>query len=156
VTNKTKTNKTNKAKTKTNKKAKLDIETIDPKAKSSKFSTKSLREAALMAPKRRGRKKGSKVAHDAPLEWIVSKAPSKPLSEEESAIIASMQGVTFKPRERVSGGHWNRHQKLYEVYGFLSEWEFGEWCEYNRLDNPLYSGYSLESDHNFDGISLSE
>lgn len=78
-----------------------------------------------------------------PLQIIKLYEPSAPLTPEEQSIINSMNGVTWKPRQRYTGFRFNREPLKFECL-FESLVEYEGWLEFNRLENEQYQGYDVD------------
>ena len=78
--------------------------------------------------------------------------PSPPLTPDEQSIINSMQGVTWKPRQRYTGFKFNREPLKFE-YLFDNINEYEGWLEFNRLENENFNGNNLGLDFDANGIS---
>lgn len=61
-----------------------------------------------------------------PLAIIKLSEPSPPLTPDEQSIINSMQGVTWKPRQRYTGFKFNREPLKFEyLFDNINEYEAG-------------------------------
>ncbi|EKZ6377046.1 hypothetical protein RE069_004178 [Klebsiella aerogenes] len=78
-----------------------------------------------------------------PLAIIKLYKESPALSEDEQSIINSMDGVTWKPRQRYTGFKFNREPLKFE-YLFDNINEYEGWLEFNRLENEQYQGYDVD------------
>lgn len=78
-----------------------------------------------------------------PLAIIKLSEPSPPLTPDEQSIINSMNGVTWKPRQRYAGFKFNREPLKFECL-FESINEYEGWLEFNRLENEQYQGYDVD------------
>lgn len=78
-----------------------------------------------------------------PLKIIKLYEESAPLTPEEQSIINSMDGVTWKPRQRYTGFRFNREPLKFECL-FESVFEYEGWLEFNRLENEQYQGYDVD------------
>ncbi len=78
-----------------------------------------------------------------PLQIIKLYEPSVPLTPEEQSIINSMNGVTWKPRQRYTGFRFNREPLKFECL-FESVVEYEGWLEFSRLENEQYQGYDVD------------
>lgn len=88
-----------------------------------------------------------------PLKIIKLYEPSAPLTPDEQSIINSMNGVTWKPRQRYTGFRFNREPLKFECL-FESVVEYEGWLEFNRLENEQYQGYDVDiMDAAYNGIS---
>ncbi|ELZ7674691.1 hypothetical protein VY579_004964 [Klebsiella pneumoniae] len=87
-----------------------------------------------------------------PLAIIKLSEPSPPLTPDEQSIINSMQGVTWKPRQRYTGFKFNREPLKFE-YLFDNINEYEGWLEFNRLENENFNGNNLGLDFDANGIS---
>lgn len=77
-----------------------------------------------------------------PLQIIKLYEPSAPLTPEEQSIINSMNGVTWKPRQRYTGFRFNREPLKFEcLFDNINEYE--GWLEFNRLENENFNGNDL-------------
>ncbi len=79
-----------------------------------------------------------------PLAIIKLSEPSAPLTPEEQSIINSMDGVTWKPRQRYAGFKFNREPLKFE-YLFDNINEYEGWLEFNRLENENFNGNDFDS-----------
>ncbi|ELO0971179.1 hypothetical protein ACU4M6_004980 [Raoultella ornithinolytica] len=87
-----------------------------------------------------------------PLAIIKLSEPSPPLTPEEQEIINSMDGVTWKPRQRYIGFKFNREPLKFEcLFDNINEYE--GWLEFNRLENENFTGNDLGLDFDAPGIS---
>jgi len=50
-----------------------------------------------------------------------------------------MPNVIFKPRPRFLGYTYSKEPLRWQAFGFISNYEYQEWVEYNKLDNENYS-----------------
>lgn len=87
-----------------------------------------------------------------PLAIIKLSDPSAPLTPDEQSIINSMNGVTWKPRQKYAGFKFNREPLKFECL-FESVVEYEGWLEFNRLENENFNGNDLELDFDAPGIS---
>ncbi|EHX8402047.1 TPA: hypothetical protein N6K19_003059 [Escherichia coli] len=88
-----------------------------------------------------------------PLAIIKLYEPSPPLTPDEQETINSMDGVTWKPRQRYTGFKFNREPLKFE-YLFDNINEYEGWLEFNRLENEQYQGYDVDiMDAAYNGIS---
>lgn len=88
-----------------------------------------------------------------PLQIIKLYEESPALSEDEKSIINSMNGVTWKPRQKYAGFKFNREPLKFECL-FESVVEYEGWLEFNRLENEQYQGYDVDIiDAAYNGIS---
>lgn len=78
-----------------------------------------------------------------PLAIIKLYEESAPLTPEEQETINSMDGVTWKPRQRYTGFRFNRAPLKFECL-FESVVEYEGWLEFNRLENEQYQGYDVD------------
>lgn len=65
---------------------------------------------------------------------------SPALSEEERDIIASMDGVVFKPRPRLIGYKYLDDVERWEVMGFTSLYHYETYNYLHRLSNEEWAG----------------
>ncbi|ENQ2732657.1 hypothetical protein ACEOT6_001283 [Klebsiella pneumoniae] len=79
-----------------------------------------------------------------PLEIIKLYEPSPPLTPDEQAIIASLHGVEWKPRQRYTGFKFNREPLQWEALGFISEHHYSHWLYFQQLSNEQYQGYDVD------------
>ncbi|HBS2774533.1 TPA: hypothetical protein MCU33_000487 [Klebsiella pneumoniae] len=79
-----------------------------------------------------------------PLQIIKLYEPSAPLTPEEQSIINSMQGVTWKPRQKYIGFKFNREPLQWEALGFISEHHYSHWLYFQQLSNEQYQGYDVD------------
>ncbi|MGX6459735.1 hypothetical protein ACWM1L_15025 [Klebsiella grimontii] len=77
---------------------------------------------------------------------------SSPLTPDEQSIINSMNGVTWKPRQKYAGFKFNREPLKFECL-FESVVEYEGWLEFNRLENENFNGNDLGLDFDAPGIS---
>ncbi|EPY0410100.1 hypothetical protein ACW7S9_004440 [Klebsiella pneumoniae] len=87
-----------------------------------------------------------------PLKIIKLYEPSAPLTPDEQSIINSMDGVTWKPRQRYTGFRFNREPLKFECL-FDNINEYDGWLEFNRLENENFNGNDLGLDFDANGIS---
>ncbi|WP_049035223.1 hypothetical protein [Klebsiella aerogenes] len=87
-----------------------------------------------------------------PLAIIKLSEPSAPLTPDEQSIINSMNGVTWKPRQKYAGFKFNREPLKFECL-FESVVEYEGWLEFNRLENENFNGNDLGLDFDSPGIS---
>lgn len=87
-----------------------------------------------------------------PLAIIKLSELSPPLTPDEQSIINSMDGVTWKPRQRYTGFKFNREPLKFE-YLFDNINEYEGWLEFNRLENENFTGNDLGLDFDAPGIS---
>lgn len=87
-----------------------------------------------------------------PLQIIKLYEPSAPLTPEEQETINSMDGVTWKPRQRYAGFKFNREPLKFECL-FEGVVEYEGWLEFNRLENENFTGNDLGLDFDAPGIS---
>ncbi|EPH2703435.1 TPA: hypothetical protein ACJ2O9_002600 [Klebsiella pneumoniae] len=87
-----------------------------------------------------------------PLAIIKLYEESAPLTPEEQETINSMDGVTWKPRQRYTGFKFNREPLKFE-YLFDNINEYEGWLEFNRLENENFNGNDLGLDFDANGIS---
>ncbi|EPN2402093.1 hypothetical protein PGN83_18440 [Klebsiella aerogenes] len=87
-----------------------------------------------------------------PLAIIKLSDPSAPLTPDEQSIINSMNGVTWKPRQKYAGFKFNREPLKFECL-FESVVEYEGWLEFNRLENENFNGNDLGLDFDAPGIS---
>ncbi|MGG7738698.1 hypothetical protein PGN58_02665 [Klebsiella aerogenes] len=87
-----------------------------------------------------------------PLAIIKLSEPSAPLTPDEQSIINSMNGVTWKPRQKYAGFKFNREPLKFECL-FESVVEYEGWLEFNRLENENFNGNDLGLDFDAPGIS---
>lgn len=73
-----------------------------------------------------------------PLAIIKLSEPSPPLTPDEQAIIDSMPGVKWKPRQRYTGFRFNREPLQWEALGFISEHHYSHWLYFQQLSNEHY------------------
>ncbi|MGG7852991.1 hypothetical protein PGN78_10035 [Klebsiella aerogenes] len=73
-----------------------------------------------------------------PLAIIKLYEESPALSEDEQSIINSMQGVTWKPRQRYTGFKFSREPLQWEALGFISEYHYSHWLYFQQLSNEQY------------------
>ena len=78
-----------------------------------------------------------------PLKIIKLYEESSPLTPDEQSIINSIDGVTWKPRQRYIGFKFNREPLKFE-YLFDNINEYEGWLEFNRLENEQYQGYDVD------------
>ncbi|PJR12713.1 hypothetical protein CDD79_00425 [Raoultella ornithinolytica] len=78
--------------------------------------------------------------------------PSPSLTPDEQSIINSMDGVTWKPRQRYTGFKFSREPLKFE-YLFDNINEYDGWLEFNRLENENFNGNDLGLDFDTPGIS---
>ena len=78
-----------------------------------------------------------------PLAIIKLSEPSPPLTPDEQETINSMDGVTWKPRQRYTGFKFSREPLKFECL-FESVVEYEGWLEFNRLENEQYQGYDVD------------
>ncbi|HBQ1807830.1 hypothetical protein ACU62I_17130 [Klebsiella aerogenes] len=83
-------------------------------------------------------KKFKKVKKLKPLAIIKLYEESPALSEDEQSIINSMQGVTWKPRQRYTGFKFSREPLQWEALGFISEYHYSHWLYFQQLSNEQY------------------
>lgn len=86
-----------------------------------------------------------------PLAIIKLYEESAPLTPEEQSIINSMDGVTWKPRQKYAGFKFNREPLKFECL-FESVVEYEGWLEFNRLENENFTGNDLGLDFDAPGI----
>lgn len=87
-----------------------------------------------------------------PLKIIKLYEESAPLTPEEQSIINSMDGVTWKPRQRYTGFKFNREPLKFEcLFDNINEYE--GWLEFNRLENENFTGNDLGLDFDAPGIT---
>ena len=86
-----------------------------------------------------------------PLKIIKLYEPSAPLTLDEQEIINSMDGVTWKPRQRYAGFKFSREPLKFECL-FESVVEYEGWLEFNRLENENFTGNDLGLDFDAPGI----
>ncbi|MGR7102665.1 hypothetical protein [Klebsiella aerogenes] len=86
-----------------------------------------------------------------PLAIIKLSDPSAPLTPDEQSIINSMNGVTWKPRQKYAGFKFNREPLKFECL-FESVVEYEGWLEFNRLENENFNGNDLGLDFDAPGI----
>lgn len=78
-----------------------------------------------------------------PLKIIKLYEESSPLTPEEQEIINSMDGVTWKPRQKYAGFKFSREPLKFEcLFDNINEYE--GWLEFNRLENEQYQGYDVD------------
>lgn len=78
--------------------------------------------------------------------------PSAPLTPDEQETINSMDGVTWKPRQRYTGFKFNREPLKFEcLFDNINEYE--GWLEFNRLENENFTGNDLGLGFDAPGIS---
>ncbi len=87
-----------------------------------------------------------------PLKIIKLYEPSAPLTPDEQSIINSMDGVTWKPRQKYIGFKFNREPLKFD-YLFDSVIEYEGWLEFNRLENENFTGNDLGLDFDAPGIT---
>lgn len=87
-----------------------------------------------------------------PLAIIKLYEESSPLTPDEQSIINSMNGVTWKPRQKYAGFKFNREPLKFECL-FESVVEYEGWLEFNRLENENFNGNDLGLDFDAPGIS---
>ncbi|MFN2993646.1 hypothetical protein [Serratia plymuthica] len=66
------------------------------------------------------------------------------LSEEEREIIASMDGVVFKPRPRLIGYKYLDDVERWEVMGFTSLYHYETYNYLHRLSNEEWAGNEVD------------
>ena len=87
-----------------------------------------------------------------PLAIIKLYEESPSLTPEEQETINSMNGVTWKPRQRYTGFKSNREPLKFEcLFDNINEYE--GWLEFNRLENENFTGNDLGLDFDAPGIS---
>ncbi|HBW3180564.1 MULTISPECIES: hypothetical protein [Klebsiella] len=86
-----------------------------------------------------------------PLKIIKLYEPSAPLTLDEQEIINSVDGVTWKPRQKYAGFKFNREPLKFECL-FESVVEYEGWLEFNRLENENFTGNDLGLDFDAPGI----
>lgn len=87
-----------------------------------------------------------------PLAIIKLSEPSAPLTPDEQSIINSMDGVTWKPRQKYIGFKFSREPLKFEcLFDNINEYE--GWLEFNRLENENFTGNDLGLDFDAPGIS---
>lgn len=87
-----------------------------------------------------------------PLKIIKLYEPSAPLTLDEQEIINSVDGVTWKPRQKYAGFKFNREPLKFECL-FESVVEYEGWLEFNRLENENFTGNDLGLDFDAPGIT---
>ncbi|EMJ8526674.1 hypothetical protein ACH677_05410 [Klebsiella aerogenes] len=87
-----------------------------------------------------------------PLAIIKLYEESPSLTPDEQEIINSIDGVTWKPRQRYIGFKFNREPLKFE-YLFDNINEYEGWLEFNRLENENFTGNDLGLDFDAPGIS---
>ncbi|MGG7724723.1 hypothetical protein PGN57_03640 [Klebsiella aerogenes] len=87
-----------------------------------------------------------------PLQIIKLYEESPSLTPDEQSIINSMNGVTWKPRQKYAGFKFNREPLKFECL-FESVVEYEGWLEFNRLENENFNGNDLGLDFDAPGIS---
>lgn len=87
-----------------------------------------------------------------PLQIIKLYEESPSLTPDEQEIINSIDGVTWKPRQRYIGFKFNREPLKFE-YLFDNINEYEGWLEFNRLENENFTGNDLGLDFDAPGIS---
>lgn len=83
-----------------------------------------------------------------PLAIIKLYEPSPPLTPDEQAIISSMDGVTWKPRQKYTGFKFSREPLAWEALGFISEHHYSHWLYFQQLSNEQYEVDFLDVAHN--------
>ncbi|HDT4462019.1 hypothetical protein [Klebsiella aerogenes] len=78
-----------------------------------------------------------------PLAIIKLYEESPSLTPDEQSIINSIDGVTWKPRQKYAGFKFNREPLKFECL-FESVVEYEGWLEFNRLENEQYQGYDVD------------
>ncbi|HHT1054357.1 TPA: hypothetical protein ACTYA0_004163 [Raoultella ornithinolytica] len=86
-----------------------------------------------------------------PLAIIKLYEPSPSLTPDEQETINSMNGVTWKPRQRYAGFKFSREPLKFE-YIFDNIHEYEDWLEFNRLENENFTGNDLGLDFDAPGI----
>ncbi|SBY52587.1 Uncharacterised protein [Klebsiella pneumoniae] len=87
-----------------------------------------------------------------PLAIIKLYEESPSLTPDEQEIIKSMDGVTWKPRQKYIGFKFNREPLKFEcLFDNINEYE--GWLEFNRLENENFTGNDLGLDFDANGIS---
>ncbi|EMJ5422687.1 hypothetical protein RFI10_004257 [Klebsiella aerogenes] len=87
-----------------------------------------------------------------PLAIIKLYEESPSLTPDEQEIINSIDGVTWKPRQRYIGFKFNREPLKFEcLFDNINEYE--GWLEFNRLENENFTGNDLGLDFDAPGIS---
>lgn len=79
-----------------------------------------------------------------PLKIIKLYEESALLTPEEQSIINSMNGVTWKPRQKYAGFKFNREPLQWEALGFISEHHYSHWLYFQQLSNEQYQGYDVD------------
>ena len=87
-----------------------------------------------------------------PLKIMQRYQQSPPLTPDERETINSMDGVTWKPRQRYNGFRFNREPLKFE-YLFDNINEYEGWLEFNRLENENFTGNDLGLDFDAPGIT---
>ncbi|HEL9766050.1 TPA: hypothetical protein U0Q53_001747 [Klebsiella pneumoniae] len=87
-----------------------------------------------------------------PLAIIKLYEESTSLTPEEQETINSMNGVTWKPRQKYIGFKFNREPLKFE-YLFDNINEYDGWLEFNRLENENFTGNDLGLDFDAPGIT---
>ncbi|OQR43076.1 hypothetical protein BW261_21775 [Klebsiella aerogenes] len=77
-----------------------------------------------------------------PLAIIKLSEPSPPLTPEEQETINSIDGVTWKPRQKYIGFKFSREPLKFECL-FDNINEYDGWLEFNRLENENFTGNDL-------------
>lgn len=87
-----------------------------------------------------------------PLAIIKLYEESPPLTPDEQSIINSIDGVTWKPRQKYIGFKFSREPLKFEcLFDNINEYE--GWLEFNRLENENFNGNDLGLDFDAPGIS---
>ncbi|EMJ5249624.1 TPA: hypothetical protein MYN90_002084 [Klebsiella pneumoniae] len=87
-----------------------------------------------------------------PLKIIKRYEQSSPLTPDERETINSMDGVTWKPRQKYIGFKFSREPLKFEcLFDNINEYE--GWLEFNRLENENFTGNDLGLDFDAPGIS---
>ncbi|MGR7513297.1 hypothetical protein ACU60F_01735 [Klebsiella aerogenes] len=87
-----------------------------------------------------------------PLAIIKLYEESPSLTPDEQEIINSIDGVTWKPRQKYIGFKFNREPLKFEcLFDNINEYE--GWLEFNRLENENFTGNDLGLDFDAPGIS---
>ncbi|MGR7198669.1 hypothetical protein ACU6ZK_13740 [Klebsiella aerogenes] len=79
-----------------------------------------------------------------PLAIIKLYEESPSLTPDEQEIINSMDGVTWKPRQKYIGFKFNREPLQWEALGFISEHHYSHWLYFQQLSNEQYQGYDVD------------
>ncbi|EIV3801448.1 hypothetical protein MAK22_002846 [Klebsiella aerogenes] len=83
-----------------------------------------------------------------PLQMIKLYEESPSLTPDEQSIISSMDGVTWKPRQKYTGFKFSREPLQWEALGFISEHHYSYWLYFQQLTNEQYEVDFLDVAHN--------